>query len=252
MLVPHEAPLSHPYKGPHGDVRASSPAQGRRTWAPDLFPRGRSTLSQTLFHPGTFFTVEGGAPKAGCSVRGCRQTTAPTPRTVQVLPGTRLCPGGSGQTPGAQLLPPQTSHAGWHCCFNSPGFILHPPPSSPAIAPRLVAGWGALWNHRKISPCLALWPPFRNSKQSRNDRMEAPSLPGTPLCPELVLLSLQEEKAGVVGVGMRGRASGPASNYLRKSQDECPRQRLLISLLAHAPLSFPEPSCVMMSQQGPW
>lgn len=50
-------------------------------------------------------------------------------------------------------------------------------------------------------------------------------------------------------MGMRGRASGPTSNYLRKSQDECPRQRLLINLLAHASLSFPEPSCVMMSQQ---
>lgn len=157
-----------------------------------------------------------------------------------------------GRHQGHSCFPPKPVMLAGTAALILQGSFCTPPPSSPAIAPRLVAGWGALWNHRKISPCLALWPPFRNSKQSRNDRMEAPSLPGTPLCPELVLLSLQEEKAGVVGVGMRGRASGPASNYLRKSQDECPRQRLLIGLLAHAPLSFPEPSCVMMSQQGPW
>lgn len=36
---------------------------------------------------------------------------------------------------------------------------------------------------------------------------------------------------------MRGRASRFASNWLRKSQDECPRKKLLIGLLPHAQLS---------------
>lgn len=131
VLVPHEACLIHPYKGPHRDVRTSSPTQGQRTRAPDLFPRGRSALPQALFHPGTFLTMVDGA-LCGAAVREATAgTTAPTPGIVQVLPGTQLCPGGSGQTPRAQLLPPNPATLAGTAALTLQGSFFTPLPPLP-------------------------------------------------------------------------------------------------------------------------
>lgn len=230
------------------------PNPGSKNQGPGPLPQGPirpatgSISPRHLPHHGGWRSVRGGGQRSNSWHHGPHARHSPGAPWDPIVPRRKWA-----DTKGTAASP-QSSHAGWHCCFNSPGFILYPS-FLPCHSSPFSSWMGSPQEPEEDLPMprpLATLLKFQ-AIYCRNDRMGAPSLPGTALCPESLPLSLQEGKVGIVGVGIRGRASGPASNYLRKSQGECPRQRLLIRLLAHALLSFPEePSCVMMSQRGPW
>lgn len=151
--------------GPAPQHRAEEP--GPRTSSPGADPPCHRLYSTPSPSSPWWVALPKQAALCRAAVReAAAGTTAPHHSQSRCSLGADCAQEEVGRHQGHSHFPPKPSTlAGTDafCPLLDPGTLsrVHSaPPSSPAIAPHLVAGWGALWNHRKISPCFALWPPF--------------------------------------------------------------------------------------------